>query len=656
MTLIPHKKLLAVCVTILSVLGYGVVVFSAQLADGTLPPSGGYNAGDSILQPGCAPGSLNCFQNSGIYIGQKIIGGAADQVLYTDNSGNVFGDAGFMRDAATKATTIDTATSTFFAGDVSSAGNGTVLYLDDGASTVGATAVDFGVNDGQYSSFFVHVPDDLVQLGDIDDQRNSTLIEVNDTAQTIIGRTTGTVSLGDTNITANGTRFLLDDVARSFTFGSTTTDNILDISFAGKLNIGLSAGKNTSGTDNISIGKQAGIGAVGATYQRSVSIGAFAGTSQDAKGANTLIGWGAGSTLTGGNSVMLGYEAGANTTSPFSNVIIGYQAGKLNSLGSNNMFLGALAGQNNTSGSFNVALGDTAGANNETGSNNIFIGSDSAASAPGLNASIAIGRAAQITASNQMVIGSTLYPINDMVITGSGFTSCSVNTTSGAGISCSSDERLKKNITDLPPSTLETLTQLRTVTYNWKEGQDSDTHIGFIAQNLQSIYPQLVSTAPNGYLQANYAGVTPLLVEAVRELDIKIKHLESSSNLSADSLISQVATWLSSAGNGIQNIFAHKLTTEKICVADANGETCLDRSQVDEILSSQSQLHSSQQVSNPVPEVPVSEVQVPVPEVSVPEVPEVSENASVDSATGTEVAPPTESNQSDQLPVSEPSQ
>ncbi len=45
--------------------GYSYAVIAAQLPNGTTPPAGGYVAGDSILDPGCAPGSSNCFQNIG---------------------------------------------------------------------------------------------------------------------------------------------------------------------------------------------------------------------------------------------------------------------------------------------------------------------------------------------------------------------------------------------------------------------------------------------------------------------------------------------------------------------------------------------------------------------------------------------------------------
>ncbi len=71
-----HRKILSFFITLLSIVGYGVVVFGAQLADGTTPPSGGYAAGDSILNPGCAPGSANCYQNTGDGVGWALTGDA----------------------------------------------------------------------------------------------------------------------------------------------------------------------------------------------------------------------------------------------------------------------------------------------------------------------------------------------------------------------------------------------------------------------------------------------------------------------------------------------------------------------------------------------------------------------------------------------------
>jgi hypothetical protein len=50
-------------IAIVALVAYSFVVYAAQLPNGTPPPSGGYLAGDSILDPGCAPGATDCFQN-----------------------------------------------------------------------------------------------------------------------------------------------------------------------------------------------------------------------------------------------------------------------------------------------------------------------------------------------------------------------------------------------------------------------------------------------------------------------------------------------------------------------------------------------------------------------------------------------------------------
>ena len=42
--------------------------------------------------------------------------------------------------------------------------------------------------------------------------------------------------------------------------------------------------------------------------------------------------------------------------------------------------------------------------------------------------------------------------------------------------------------------------------------------IGFLAQEVESVLPELVTTDTNGYKSVNYIGVVPILVEAVKTL------------------------------------------------------------------------------------------------------------------------------------------
>ena len=92
-------------------------------------------------------------------------------------------------------------------------------------------------------------------------------------------------------------------------------------------------------------------------------------------------------------------------------------------------------------------------------------------------------------------------------------------------ITSSSDERLKTNIVGLVNS-LTKVNGLEGVNFNWKEGQTNELQTGFIAQQVQTIAPELVKSGTDGYLQVNYLGVIPLLVEAIKEQQKEIEELK----------------------------------------------------------------------------------------------------------------------------------
>jgi len=84
-----------------------------------------------------------------------------------------------------------------------------------------------------------------------------------------------------------------------------------------------------------------------------------------------------------------------------------------------------------------------------------------------------------------------------------------------------SDLRLKQNVAPLHGA-LDRLLQLRGVTFDWKEPEKHDhqttTQIGLIAQEVQAIFPQWVSTNADGYKQLAIRGFEALAVEALRAL------------------------------------------------------------------------------------------------------------------------------------------
>jgi hypothetical protein len=70
----------------------------------------------------------------------------------------------------------------------------------------------------------------------------------------------------------------------------------------------------------------------------------------------------------------------------------------------------------------------------------------------------------------------------------------------------------------------------------------------------------------------------------LQELDLRVEGIESINNTST--FKTQFISWISDVSNDIENIFTKKITTEKICIRDIKGETCLDRSDIDRILGS----------------------------------------------------------------------
>jgi hypothetical protein len=54
------------------------------------------------------------------------------------------------------------------------------------------------------------------------------------------------------------------------------------------------------------------------------------------------------------------------------------------------------------------------------------------------------------------------------------------------------------------------------------EGHD----IGIIAQEVQKILPEIVTTRDNGYMAVKYEKMVPLLIEAIKELSEQVKDLQ----------------------------------------------------------------------------------------------------------------------------------
>ena len=111
---------------------------------------------------------------------------------------------------------------------------------------------------------------------------------------------------------------------------------------------------------------------------------------------------------------------------------------------------------------------------------------------------------------------------------------------SAAGSLSVSDERFKDNVETLDGS-LDKVTQLRGVEFDWNTGpKEGQKDIGVIAQELETVFPELVHNKPSFGVDdakaVDYDKLTAVLIEAVKELKEeqiqlkeRIKDLENNS-------------------------------------------------------------------------------------------------------------------------------
>jgi len=314
--------------------------------------------------------------------------------------------------------------------------------------------------------------------------------------------------------------------------------------------VGGAAGqKNTSGSFNAFLGSSAAVSnntgsfnvvvgdsamAKNTTGSRNTAAGYEANLSNLVGQQNTAVGFMALITNTVSNNTAVGASALSSNSSGSSNTAIGSNSGTANTVGGSNVFIGSGAGSSNTSGSNNIFLGSATGGSSSSGGNNIFIGNGAGTTLANVSNATAIGIGAIANESNCVILGNgsvnvgigcstpqyTLHVNGNVGVVGVIFaTTASVT----GGVMACSDIRYKKEVSTLTNS-LEQVLKIRGVNYFWKTKEfpernfTNDKQVGFIAQELEKIYPEFVFTDKNGYKSVDYSRLTPVLVEAIKEL------------------------------------------------------------------------------------------------------------------------------------------
>jgi len=170
----------------------------------------------------------------------------------------------------------------------------------------------------------------------------------------------------------------------------------------------------------------------------------------------------------------------------------------------------------NGKGNANVAnSGNQWNIDNYDGSFRVFQGSTNAAFVIGANGNVGIGSTGFPPAPDvKLEVCGNMEVMGWIKATGT-------ITTDGT-ITCSSDLRFKKNISPLN-NALSNILSLRGVNYDWRINEfpeknfSKGNQIGFIAQELEKVYPEFVFTDKDGYKSVDYSRLTPILVEAIKE-------------------------------------------------------------------------------------------------------------------------------------------
>ena len=87
-------------------------------------------------------------------------------------------------------------------------------------------------------------------------------------------------------------------------------------------------------------------------------------------------------------------------------------------------------------------------------------------------------------------------------------------TVNAANFNTTSDATLKTNVETLTGS-LDAVKSLRGVSFDWLENGNSE--VGVIAQEVEAVLPDVVSTNDQGIKSVKYGNMVALLIEAMKE-------------------------------------------------------------------------------------------------------------------------------------------
>jgi hypothetical protein len=373
---------------------------------------------------------------------------------------------------------------------------------------------------------------------------------------------------------------------------------------------------NTTGIQNTAIGTQA-LYDIGSTQ----TAGAFnVGTSYTIASIGTtnftLIG--AASNTIGVVFTATGAGTGTGTATPnatSNNTALGYNTGRGIIYGTGNTILGANVTGLSAGLTNNIIIADSAGNQriNVDNLGNVGIGivtplntlHVTGTPATGTHTARIANTLGGVTQNNGLLVlagNNTGVAASEMITfqrpDATVIGSISQNAATTIAFNTSSDRRIKQNIQD----TSYGLTDLMKITvsdFTFINDPNQKKMTGFIAQDLNNIFPDAVTTnGDDGTISLSqgqtpwmidYSKLTPLIVKSIQEMELRVTGINDLEvdNIWRDNLIS----WFGNATNGISEFVTGTVRAkDKICIND----TCVTEEQLKILLQNSANITSNQ--------------------------------------------------------------
>ena len=274
---------------------------------------------------------------------------------------------------------------------------------------------------------------------------------------------------------------------------------------------------DTTGGNNTSVGWQALVSNTSGASNTATGSGALfvntTGINNTATGNNALesnngnhntaTGFNALAQNAGNKNTAMGGSTLSSNTSGNNNTAIGYTALGGNSDGTKNTAVGFKA-LNLSTGSQNIGIGSKAGIHLQSGNNNIYLGSpgDPAVSTESLT--MRLGSVQQTT----FIAGINSASVSDAQVM--------IDTLTGQLGIATSSARYKQDIASMGTRS-EKVLDLRPITFAYRDDARAITHYGLIAEEVATVYPELVTRTASGEVQTvKYQELIPMLLNELQ--------------------------------------------------------------------------------------------------------------------------------------------